>query len=134
TINETTLLSQQQPVKEKLIGNVTNSRVLQFWQSYNELKAQDQMGHISSMLKQVDAFLTQSNIANIVGQSTTTLDFRTIIDERKILLVKLDPSSEDISSLVGAVILGQLLNAAISRKDLSEFQRKQFNVHADEYA
>lgn len=133
TFNEIPLLLQDQPRREKLVGNVTNSQVRQFWQSYNELKAHDQMGHISSMLKKVDAFLTQSSIANIVGQSTTTLDFRTILDERKILLVQLDPRSEDISSLVGAMILGQLLHAAISRKDLSEFQRKQFNVYADEY-
>ena len=133
TLNDIPLLLQDQPTREKLVGNVKNSQVRLFWQSYDELKAHDQMGQICSMLKKVDVFLTQSSIANIVGQSTTTLDFRTIMDERKILLVQLDPSSEDISSLVGAVIIGQLLNAAMSRKDLAEFQRKQFNLYVDEY-
>ncbi len=133
TFTEIPLLLQDQPTREKLVGNVTHSQVRQFWQSYNELTAQDHIGQISAMLKKVDALLTQSRFANIVGQSTTTLDFRTIMDERKILLVQLDPGSAEISSLVGAVIIGQLVNAAMSRKDLSEFQRKQFNVYADEY-
>jgi hypothetical protein len=133
TFNEIPLMLQDQTTREKFVGNVTNSQVRQFWQSYNERTAHDQMTHISSTLRKVDTLLNQSCIANIVGQSITTLDFRTIMDERKILLVQLDPSSEDVSSLVGAVILGQLLNTALSRKDLSEFQRKQFNVYTDEY-
>jgi hypothetical protein len=133
TFTDIPLLLQDQPTREKLVANVTDSQVRHFWQSYNELTAHEQKRHISSTLKKVHALLTHARIANIVGQRTTTLDFRTILDERNILLVQLDPRSAESSSLVGAVIIGQLVNAALSRKDRAEFQRKQCNVYVDEY-
>ena len=133
TFAEIPLLLQDQPTREKFVGNVTQSQVRHFWQSYNQRTAHDQMAYTSSTLKHVDALLSQSRIANIVGQSTTTLDFRMMISERKILLVQLDPGLAASSSLIGALIIIQLLNAALSRKELPAFQRKQFHVYADEY-
>ena len=65
-----------------------------------------------STLNKVRAFLSNPIVEHIVGQSHTTISFRTIMDEGKILLVKLPGRYEDISSLIGAVLIGQLLNAA----------------------
>src|SRR5207253_10974749 len=59
--------------------------------------------------------------------------FREIMDSKKILLVQLDANLEQITSLIGSVIVGQLLNAALSRKDIPEEKRTQFNLYADEY-
>ncbi len=132
TLAEIPLLLQDETARGKLLSNVTNHQVRLFWQTYNKLRPGEQLERASSTLNKVDAFLTQPLIANIVGQSTT-LDFRQIIDQGKILLVQLTPRLEDISSLLGAVIIGQLLNAALSRKDLPERHRRQFNLYADEY-
>jgi hypothetical protein len=133
TFNEIPLLLQDETVRGKLTGNITNNQVKLFWTTYNKLRPVDQLERTSSTLNKVDAFLTQPIIANIVGQSQTTLDFRQIMDEGKILLVQLAPQLEDISTLVGSVIIGQLLSAALSRKDIPEEERKQFNLYADEY-
>src|SRR5947199_3996889 len=72
-------------------------------------------------------------MANIVGQSKTALNCREVMDKGKILLVQLNPRLEDISNLIGSVIIGQILNAALSRKDVVESERKQFSLYADEY-
>jgi Type IV secretion-system coupling protein DNA-binding domain len=133
TFTEIPLLLQDETVRAKLIKNVKNNQVRLFWTIYNNMRASEQLDRVSSILNKVDALLIQPIIANIVGQSQTTIDFRKIMDEGKILLVQLSPQLEDISSLVGAVIMGQLLNAALSRKDIPEEQRRQFNLYADEY-
>lgn len=133
TFAEISLLLQDATAREKLVEPVKNSQVKLFWQGYNKLKEREQMERTNSTLNKVDAFLTQPIIANIVGQSKTTINFREIMDTGKILLVQLNPRLEDISNLVGSVIIGQLLNAALSRKDLPEQARRQFHLYADEY-
>ncbi|HYT41134.1 MAG TPA: zinc-ribbon domain-containing protein, partial [Methylomirabilota bacterium] len=66
---------------------------------------------------------------NIVGQSTTTIDLVKIMDEGKILLIKLDnlrfPS---ITSLIGSMMIALFLNAAASRT-----KKNLFNIYADEF-
>jgi hypothetical protein len=133
TLAELPLLLQDQDVRSKLTTNVTNSQVKLFWKTYDKLSTRDQLERTNSTLNKADAFLTQPIIANIVGQAHTTIDFRKIMDEGKILLVQLSPQLEDLSRLVGAVMIGQLLEAAMSRRDLPAEQRKQFNLYADEY-
>src|SRR5205085_8186674 len=51
----------------------------------------------------------------------------------KILLVKLSRRHELITSLIGSVMVGKILDAAYSREDTPEAERVQFNLYADEY-
>src|SRR6266567_7360114 len=133
TFAEIPHLLVDETAREKLVGNVKNNQVRLFWQTYNRLRSTDQLERASGTLNKADAFLTQPIIANIVGQSKATVNFRTMMDTGKILLVQLTPRLEDISNLIGAVIIGQLLNAALSRKDIPEEKRRQFNLYADEF-
>src|SRR5579871_5185135 len=133
TLAELPLLLQDEDVRRQLVANVKNNPVKLFWQIYQKLRPSEQLERTSSTINKADAFLTQPIIANIVGQSSTTIDFRKLMDEGKILLVQLTPQLEDLSRLVGAVIIGQLLAAAMSRKDIPENERRQFHLYADEY-
>jgi len=71
----------------------------------------------------------------IIGQSESSLDFRKIMDERKILLVNLSKGKlGDInSSLLGLIVTGKLLIAAFSRIDMAEEERKDFYLYMDEF-
>ncbi len=55
------------------------------------------------------------------------------MDERKILLVKLSAQMEQVTSLVGSVIIAMVLDAASSRATIPINKRKQFNLYADEF-
>lgn len=133
TFAEIPLLLTEQDVREKLIANVSLPRTRQFWTQYNKMSAKDQRDYTSSTLNKVDAFLTAPLIANIVGQEKTTLNFREIMDTGKILLVQLSPRLEEFSNLIGAVIIGKLLDTAYSRVDTPEEERQQFHIYADEF-
>src|SRR5207248_11328236 len=86
-----------------------------------------------STLNKIDEFLSLPVIQQIVGQSVSTLDFQKIMDEGKILLVKLPARLEQVSSLIGSIIIGQLLNTAYARSHIPPQMRKQFCIYADEY-
>src|SRR6266487_2777438 len=118
--------------RKKLIANVVTPQVQGFWKTYNALKPSEKLDHADSTLNKLDELL-QPLTVNIVGQSVSTIDFRKIMDERKILLVKLDAQLSSITSLIGSIIIALFLNAAYSRADLPVHKRRQFNLYADEF-
>ncbi|HPS28540.1 MAG TPA: type IV secretion system DNA-binding domain-containing protein, partial [Candidatus Paceibacterota bacterium] len=80
-------------------------------------------------------FLSNELIKYIVGQSHSTIDFREIMDHRKILIVKLSKGLiGDINSqILGMIIVGRILMAAFARADMEESQRQDFNLYLDEF-
>jgi len=71
----------------------------------------------------------------IIGQTTSSFDFRDVMDNSKILLVNLAKGKiGDInSSLLGMIITGRLLLAALSRVDLRPEERRDFYLYIDEF-
>jgi hypothetical protein len=130
---ETPLLFSNKTVREKMLANLTNSSIISFWEDYERKSQRDKDTYIESTMNKVHAFLDEPMIRNIVSQSKTTINLRKIMDESKILLIKLSPQFEEASRLIGSVIIGQLLMAAFSRSDIPEEKRKQFNLYCDEF-
>ncbi len=118
--------------RKKLVANVTDTDVKLFWQVYEQLKPNEQREDAASTLRRVWEFL-QPLTRNIVGQSRSTIDLRAVMDERKILLVKLDARLPSVTSLIGSALIALLLNAAYSRADIEMKKRKQFTIYADEF-
>ncbi|MDD4761890.1 MAG: TraM recognition domain-containing protein, partial [Candidatus Pacebacteria bacterium] len=80
-------------------------------------------------------FIANDYIRPIIGQTKNSFDFRKIMDEGKILLVNLSKGRiGDINaSLLGMIIVGKILMAALSRADLAEDKRRDFNLFIDEF-
>jgi hypothetical protein len=134
TMAEIPLLLEQEGFRQQLVNALANRHVKNYWLNrYNRLTQKDQLDERRSTLTRVNAFLTQPLVEHIVGQARSTIDFRTVMDERKILLVKLDNRLEDVTSLIGSMIIAEFLTAAYSRADLPVNKRKQFNLYADEF-
>jgi hypothetical protein len=134
TFAEIPLLLWDDGVREKLVQRVTNAQTKLFWQQYNRRSPRDREELIASTINKCDAYLNEPLIARIVSQSASTIHFRRIMDEGKILLVNLSPQLEEASRLIGAVIIGRLLMAAFSRTDTpNEDDRRPFLLYCDEY-
>ena len=133
TFLEIPLLLEDKTVRGNLTANVTNPQVRLFWERYENLPARERYTLIESTLNRVDAFATSPLLQPIVGQAKTTIDFRMVMDDGKILLVQLPPRLEESANLIGAVIIGKLLDAAYARKDVPEENRRQFHIYADEF-
>jgi hypothetical protein len=133
TFAEIPLLLWDRAAREKLLTNLTNAQSRMFWGHYAQKTQRDRGELISSTINKVDAYLNEPMIANIVSQSKTTIDFRRIMDEGRILLINLSPQLEEMSRLIGAILIGKLLMAAFSRADTPGVSGRQFNLYCDEY-
>jgi len=120
-------------VRARMLANVTNPMVLAFWEEYERMNFRDRRAFTESTLNKVTAFLDEPMIQHILAQSRTTINFRYIMDNSRILLIKLSPQFEEASRLIGAVIIGKLLMTAFSRTDTPENDRRQFNLYCDEF-
>jgi hypothetical protein len=127
------LLYSSEEVRARMLANVTNPHILTFWEEYERLNFRDRRAFTESTLNKVTAFLDEPMIQYILSQSKTTIDFRSIMDNSKILLIKLSPQFEEASRLIGAVIIGRILMTAFSRSDTPEDKRVQFNLYCDEF-
>ena len=91
----------------------------------------EQQERSESTLDRVDGLISNSIIYHTVGQSKTTLNFRSIMDSNKILLCSLGAMHESFCSLMGAIIIGQFLMASLSRANTR--RRDPFFLYLDEF-
>src|SRR5260221_12046834 len=75
------------------------------------------------------------NTAYVVSQSNSTLDFRKLMDEQKIILLRLSLKDlgEDAVRFLGTILMAELKNALLSRADKEISEREFFSVCADEW-
>lgn len=97
-----------------------------------EAKLENLAPYVTSKLNR---FFQDEALRNIVGQESTAFDFREIMDERQILLIKLGKGrfGPYVSSLLASMIVGRFKNAAMNRADLPESERHPFFLYVDEF-
>jgi hypothetical protein len=122
--------------REKVVAKISDPLIKTRWISeYNQLDQKQRNETISPILNKVGQFLSSPVVRNIVGQPHSSIDFRKVMDEGKILLVKLAKGiiGEDNAALMGAMMITQLQLAAMSRADTEEKARKDFYLYVDEF-
>jgi hypothetical protein len=90
---------------------------------------------VAPIQNKVGRFLASSTIRNIVGQVTSTINLREIMDEGKILLVNLSQGrlGEESSALLGGMIVTRLQSTAMERVNTPEEERRDFFLFVDEF-
>lgn len=135
TMSEIPLLLTEERVRDRLVANVKNPVVRQFWENDYPKVAREQRELYESTLNKVRAFLRNPVLYHIVGQTKTSVDFGDVMALGKIVLGKLALGrvGDGVVSLLGSILVGKLLNAALSRQDIPPQMRHQFHLYADEY-
>ena len=87
------------------------------------------------MTNKFDAFTTNEIVRPIIAQQESAFNFREIMDTKKILLVNLSKGriGELNANLLGLVIVGKFLIAALSRADSFGKELPPFYLHIDEF-
>jgi len=129
------LMTDAEFVKE-LLPLVQDPVVRRYW---TDQIAQTSDFHKSEVLdytvSKFGRFVTNKMMRNIIGQSQSSFDFRRVMDEGKILIMNLSKGKigEENSNFLGLVLVPKILQAAMSRSDTPEFQRKDFFLYVDEF-
>jgi Type IV secretion-system coupling protein DNA-binding domain len=117
--------------RKHFLATVGDSEVVYFWEKEFPLL----IGRAASpLLTRLDTFLRPKLIRNMVAQRRS-LDFRQLIDGRKILLAKLSQGAigEENAYLLGTLLVSKLHQVALSRADTEEAAREDFFLYVDEF-
>ena len=119
------------------LSQCLNPVVRDFWEKEaakagGEASLANMVPYITSKLT---PFVSSDLLRPIISQSKSSFNFRQAMDEQRILLIKLPKGIiGDLSAnLLGMVVVGKLLMAALSRVELPEEQRQNFYLYIDEF-
>lgn len=115
-----------------------NPLVLQFWQGAEKTKGEQGLENfVPYITSKFDVFLSNDIMRPIVAQERSALNFRQIMDEKKILLINLSKGRlGDINAhFIGLIIVGKILMAALSRVDMTTqgLKPEDFYLYIDEF-
>lgn len=107
--------------RQKVVDNVKDPVVKDFWTkefaNYGDRYTQEATPAIQNKVGQ---FTGNPLIRNIIGQSKSSFDIRTMMDEKKILIINLSKGlvGETNMRLLGSMLTTRIFLAAMSRADL----------------
>jgi len=122
--------------RKKVVEKITDPVVKSFW--INEFARYTQRYEVeatAAIQNKVGQFISAPLIRNIIGQTTSTIDMREVMDKKKILILNLSKGriGEDNSMLMGALLITKIQLAAMSRVDTPEKERNDFFLYVDEF-
>ncbi len=122
--------------RQNIVRNIEDNVVKNFW--VNEFAGWSEKFDneaITPLLNKVGQFVSTNMIRNIVGQPDNKIDFRDIMDSNKIILIKVSKGmlGEENAALMGAIAITKIYQAAMSRADTAEEDRKDFYLYVDEF-
>jgi hypothetical protein len=137
TLLEISRVLADKEFREHKLAHSKNPVIKSFWKEVaekagGEYALQNMVPYITSKF---DTFLTNEIMRPIICQEHSAFNFRQIMDQRKILLINLSKGrlGDLNSNLLGLIIVGKLLMAALSRVDLPEEERRDFYLYIDEF-
>ena len=118
--------------RRDFLQSVQDREVVYYWQKeYPLLTGKPQ----APLLTRLDTFLRPKLIRAMVAQPANRLDFASIMNEGKILLVKLAQGmiGEENAALLGTLFVAKFNQLALGRQSVSEHERRPFYVYLDEF-
>lgn len=119
------------------LSKARNPVVTQFWNDIatkagGEAALENIVPYVTSKF---DIFTANDFMRPIIGQQRSSFNFRQVMDERQILLVNLSKGrlGEINANLIGMIIVGKILMAALSRTDRPAGDYPPFFLHMDEF-
>lgn len=119
------------------LSRETNPLVKEFWQKEaekagGEASLANMAPYISS---KITSFVFNEFLRPIINQPKSAFNFREAMDQQKILIINLSKGriGELNAYLIGLVVVGKLLMAALSRVDIEEKDRHDFYLYMDEF-
>jgi hypothetical protein len=123
--------------RNRKLARIANPAVIDFWQK-EAVKAGGDAA-LANMTPYITSkfnnFTANDYMRVIIGQSKSAFRFREVMDQGKILIINLSKGRiGDINAnLLGMIVVGKLLMAALSRVDVPEKERRDFYLFIDEF-
>lgn len=134
TLLEIARVFSDKDFRDYKLSKSKNPLLLQFWQNAGSTTGEQSLQNWTQYVtSKFDVFLSNDIMRPIIAQEKSAFNFREIMDSKKIFLVNLSKGRlGDINSyLLGLIIVGKFLQAALSRVATNE--RPDFYLYIDEF-
>ena len=123
-----------QNYRKHVVSQVSDPAVRSFFRFYDTQNDRLREESIAPLLNKVSKFITNPLLRAVIGQTRSSFDFRWAMDNKKIILCNLSKGAlgEDVSSLLGSLVVTKLSLASLSRQNIPEAERQPHYLFADE--
>jgi hypothetical protein len=123
--------------RKRLLAKCQNIVVKDFWEKEAEKAGGEAalVNLVPYITSKFNTFIANDFMRPIIGQRTSSINFRDIMDSKKILIINLSKGRlGDINAhLLGLIIVGKLMMASFARIDTPEELRPDFYLYIDEF-
>ncbi|PID83335.1 hypothetical protein CSB11_02225 [Candidatus Campbellbacteria bacterium] len=137
TMVEISRVLSDEEFRNMKLSRCKNMIVKQFWEKIaTQAGGESELANIVPYItNKFDVFLSNDFLRPIIAQEKSAFNFRDIMDQRKILLVNMSKGKlGDINAnLIGLIIVGKILMAALSRVDSLDSNLPPFYLYIDEF-
>ena len=119
------------------LANCKNQTVVDFWKKEAEKAGGEAAlaNIVPYITSKLTSFISNDMMRPIIGQQKSAFNLRDVMDKQKILLIDLPKGlvGEMNAYLLGMILVGKILMAALSRTDMPNETRKDFYLYIDEF-
>lgn len=136
TLVDMSAVFEHKAYRDAMIEKCGPSLLTDFWKMADNAGGDARLTNIAPyVVSKLNLFVHNAMLRPIIGQAKSTIDFREIMDSRRVLLVNLSRGAlgELDMRLLGMVVLTKLMCAAMGRLSVAACRRKPFMVYVDEF-
>ncbi|OGI61393.1 hypothetical protein A2645_01735 [Candidatus Nomurabacteria bacterium RIFCSPHIGHO2_01_FULL_39_9] len=118
------------------LANCKNPIIVEFWKNAEKTTGEQSLANfVPYITSKFDIFISNDIMRPVVLQEKSSFNFREVMDNKKILLVNLAKGrlGEINANLIGLVLVGKILMAALSRVDMFGLKMNDFYLYIDEF-
>ena len=122
--------------RKEVATNLSNTEVRNYWlEEFSKYSPAFRAVVVAPLQNKLGAMLTDPRLRAILTAEQSSFDLRTLMDERKILLVNLSRGQigEGPATILGALLVAGIGLAGLARADTSEEDRPDFHLYLDEF-
>lgn len=135
TVVDLTELLTDKSYLEKALEYISDERVRRYWENIWLKYNRDFSELLAYITSKFDNINSDPFMRRVLGQAKSTINFRQIMDEGKIVLVNLSKGNlgELNSYLLGSILTFKIFSSALGRYDQPPEKRKPFCLYIDEF-
>jgi CheY-like chemotaxis protein len=136
TLNEVKNIIENEKLRDTLLNKTNNKQVLTAFAEVRNFSGDQSWANFIPYINSKLAIFTDNPFVNaLFNAQNADLDFRHIMDNKKILLVRLDKGQIGFGNLnlIGGVFFSKLIMAIMSRSETDKKNRTPYYVFVDEF-
>lgn len=134
TLTELPFFLTKRAFRKTVMEKVGHPIAKNYFQRFDTMTDRGQVSWIEPVMNKINAFFSDDRIRLMFSSNRSTFNIREIMDQSKILLIKLDKGKlSDSADLLGSLLMAKIQMAAFSRSDISQKKRVPFYLYIDEF-